>query len=217
MKKMLTVVTLAICGLLGFGLAEDNTKKPYVIQRGEEALEIIDMPKSTVSDPITNSFVYIDGEYIDLPYIVSVSNLAVCINGRIVTNYEPWVKKRESYPRRTGITPENVARSVDSEYQSLVNNLIKGVTFHFYKGGQLNSGMDDGSGALARMNLARKAIKGDNQAKQALIQEMRLENSLSTVHPDWIERLANNTKLEARATKILEAKREHERKEGKTP
>jgi len=42
---------------------------------------------------------------------------------------------------------------------------------------------------------------------------MRLENSLSTLHPEWIERLANNTSLETRATAIFEAKRERERQE----
>jgi len=33
------------------------------------------------------------------------------------------------------------------------------------------------------------------------------------IYPDWIERLANNTSLETRATAILEAKRERKRQE----
>jgi len=61
--------------------------------------------------------------------------------------------------------------------------------------------------------LARKAKNGDEQAKQMLIEEMGLENSLSHIRPDWIERLANNIKLEARATQLLEAKREREKQE----
>ena len=75
------------------------------------------------------------------------------------------------------------------------------------------SGMDDGSGALALIEMARKATQGDEQVKQQLIKSMGLENSLSHIHPDWIERLAANTNLETRATQILETKRERERLE----
>lgn len=76
-----------------------------------------------------------------------------------------------------------------------------------------NSGMDDGSGILELIKTARKAVHGDDHAKQEIIKEMRLENVSEKISFDWIERLANNTKLEARATKILEAKREREKKE----
>jgi len=54
--------------------------------------------------------------------------------------------------------------------------------------------MDDGSGALTRIKLAREAVKGDEQAKEKLIEGMRLNESLAYVHPDWIERLASNIK-----------------------
>jgi len=210
MKKM---VTCATCLCIGLNLLADDIKQPYLIQRDNEILVIVEMPKSTLSDPISNSFVYVNGEYIVSPYIVSVSNLAVCINGRVIWDYEPRVKKIEDYLGRVGTTPETVANVVDGHYQSLVRRLTRGGTFQYYWGGERSSGMDDGSGALKLIELAGKATKGDEQAKQTLIKEMRLENSLSHVHPDWIERLANNTNLETRATAILEEKRERERLE----
>ena len=72
---------------------------------------------------------------------------------------------------------------------------------------------DGDGGALALVEKARKAAQGDEQAQEELIKEMGLENHLSKLNPDWIERLANNTNLETRATKILEAKRLRERQE----
>ena len=39
------------------------------------------------------------------------------------------------------------------------------------------------------------------------------EMKKSELHPDWIERLANNKNLETRATAINEAKREREKQE----
>jgi len=208
------MTTLIMYGFTCLNLMADEIKQPYTILRGDATLVVSDTPKFKTSEPIPNSFVYIDGEYIHSPYIITVTNLAVCINGRVVTNYEPWVNTREFYlPGRIGITPESVAQSIDSECESLVQNLTRGGTFHFYKGGKRSSGMDDGSGALALIGLAQKATKGDEQAKQTLIETMGLKNSLSSLHPDWIKRLANNKNLETRATTILEEKREREKQE----
>ena len=141
----------------------------------------------------------------------------VCINGYVISDFESGVHNLEYYKRmsgrRIGGTPDTVARSMDYLCNSLVQSLTRGMVKEYYGGGERSSGMDDGSGALARIELARKAIKGDEQAKGKLIDGMRLNESLSHVHPDWIERLATNTKLETRATTILEAKREREKKE----
>ena len=213
MKKILIVTAFLNSVFIVFDINANELKQPYLIQRGDETLVVNDMPKFTVSSPISNSFVFINGEYIESPYIVSVSNLATCINGRMVTNFEPWVKKRESYWGRVGITPESVAESVDSSCETLVQSLSKGRTLVFYHGGKINSGMDDGSGALTLINLARKAKQGDEQAHKALINEIGSEKSSVKFPSDWIEKLANNTSLETRATKILEAKREREQKE----
>ena len=212
---MKTMATCAAVILFSLSLMAEEMTQPYLIQRGEEIIEVHNMPKFTASEPISNSFVYINGEYIPSPYIVSVTNLSIFINERLVQNYESSVRKRESYPpgTRTGHTPELIGRDVDFHCESLTMSLIRGRVLQFYRGGQSNSGMDDGSSALARIELARKATKGDEQAKQALIQQMNLKDSLSHVHPDWIERLATNTNLETRATVILEAKREREQRE----
>ena len=219
---MKTLAMCAICMLFGLCLTADEIKQPYIIQRGEEIIEVHNMPTFTESEPVNNSFVYVDGEYIAPPYIVSVSNLAVLINGVIIQNDEPKVRKRESYmgsiggmpTGRVGATPENVGRSLDRAAKSYVDGL-QGTVTHFANGGILRGSLlyDGDGGALALVEKARKAMQGDEQAKQALIGDMGLQNHQTILHPDWIERLATNTNLETRATAILEAKRERERQE----
>ena len=214
MKKMLTT---ALAGFITMNLLADEAKQPYIINWGEQIMEVHDMPAPMVSKPISNSFVYVDGEYVEPPYIVSISNLAVCINGRIVNNPEPWVRPREWYGigRRIGRTPENVGEDVTWTYEYYVRSLQKGTISHI-AGGFPRIGMaqsDGDGGGLGIVQMARKAMLGDEQAKQALIGSMGLVSSLEFVHPDWIERLANNTNLEIRATAIIEAKREKERLE----
>ena len=215
MKRILPVTTLIVCGFTSLNLMADEARKPYVIQRGEEVLVVTDMPKFTTSDPITNSFIYMNGEYIPSPYIVSVSNLMICINGIIINNYELGVHKREYYTGRIGPTPETVGRTVDRIAESYMRSLQSGTVSFYAHGGKQRSyaSYDGDGGALAFVEKARKAKQGDENARQELIAEMGLEDSLSKLRPDWVERLANNTNLETRATKILEAKRERERKE----
>ena len=217
MKKILTVATLTICGFTSLKVVADEAKQPYIIKHGDVIMEVHNMPAPLVSEPISNSFVYVDGEYLEPPYIVSISNLTVRINGRIVNNPEPFVKPRESYGigRRIGLTPEKVGESVTWTYEHYVRSLQEGTISHIAGGfPKLSFAQSDGDGrAMTIIENARKAMQGDEQAKQAFTKSMGLESSLEFVHPDWIERLANNTSLETRATAILEAKRERERQE----
>jgi hypothetical protein len=218
-KNMKKLITCVICGTIGLHCIADEVKQSYTIQRGEEMIVVNDVPTVKISEPISNSFVYIDGEYIEPPYIVSISNLSVRINGRIARNFEPYVKTREWYLaqpfKRVGITPEDVGETVTWTYEYYVRRLQKGMIAHIVGGGpRISADQRDGDGGgLGIVQAARKAMQGDEKAKQALIASMGLENSLAYVHPDWIERLANNTNLETRATVILEAKREKERQE----
>jgi hypothetical protein len=215
-KEMKTEVISVACFLtIAASVSRSENKPPYLIRRGHESLAVSNMPTFTVSEPITNSFVYIDGEYIEPPYVVSVSNLAVCINGRAVRDFEPWVSKREAYPRRVGITPETVGSSVDYTYESYVRRLSRGIVPKIVQGMEIkSSGLYDGDGgASAFIGKARKAAQGNEQARQELITEMGLEGAMQKIRPDWIQRLAGNTNLEARATRILEAKRQREQHE----
>jgi hypothetical protein len=210
-----TVATLAVCGFTCLNLAADDMKKPYVIRRGDDILVVSNMPTFTVSDPITNSFVYIDGEYVVPPYIVSVSNLAVCINGYVVQDCEPMVHARSHYSRRIGVTPESVGKSVDDSFESYTGMLRDG-TAVYLKNGSLRRGYairDGDGGALAHVERAKKAMQGNEIARAELINEMRLDGTLPKVRPDWIQRLAGNTNLEVRATRILEAKRQRDQHE----
>jgi hypothetical protein len=236
--------TLAMCGFTCLNLIAGEIRKPYVIQRGDETLVVSNMPAFTVSDPITNSFVYFSGEYISPPYSVSVSNLAVCLNGRVIRNYELGIKKTPvmsagglaartngymtvpaehgggtfpvTFSRRAGITTENVGESIDSSCRSWVKVLERGGVLKFFKeeGGYSRSGGgDDDGGGLAFVELARKAERGDEKARAELINAFKLGGSIPDFRPGWIQRLAGNTDLEARATRILEAKRQREQHE----
>ena len=308
MKTMRITATMAISGFICLNLLADETESEFLVQRGEKTFIVNSKPQHTVSEPIHNSFVYIAGEYIEPPYIVSVSNLAVCINHRVVNDFAsivfipsprpaiprerpvlsesinretsindehlrkyvqqmllflqgenkfdidqkaealisiyqslPNIKAVErdskvptclqltfqdgttigthfqSLPRKPAYNLNNVGMAVDRDYENWVQNLQAGeVIKFFHEGGGSRSSQrisDGDGGALAIVELARKAKSGEEHAKQQLIVTMGVKDSLSTLHPDWIERLANNTNLEVRATRILEVKRERERKE----
>jgi hypothetical protein len=66
------------------------------------------MPKFTASKPIANSSVYIDGEHIEPPYIVSASNLAVYINGRIVCDFTSRVWIPPYVPKTRPELPQEI-------------------------------------------------------------------------------------------------------------
>jgi hypothetical protein len=213
MKKK--AIMFAACAFFSLNLTAGDVKKTYVIRRGDDILEVSSTPTFARSEPVSNSFVYIDGEYLEPPYIVSVSNLAVLINGRIIQNYEPMVHRRDHYSRRVGITPESVGEAVDGLAESYVRRLMLGTVSHIVNGsmriGYATSGGDGGASVFVER--ARKAAQGNEQARQELVKEMGLENALLKIRPDWIQRLAGNTNLEARATRILEAKRQREQHE----
>ena len=214
MKKLLTTATLITTGFISVNLLADEAKQPYIIQREDGNLIVNNMPQQKTSEPITVGFVYISGEYIEPPYIVSVSNLAICINGRVIQNDEPLVRKREFYApfNRVGITPESVAEEVDSSYESWVGYFQKGSVTKFAReggGSYACIGNRNGDGeALSYIELAKKAKQGDEKAREELTRAFTLGGMFTLdFHPDWVERLATNTNLEARATAILEAKK----------
>jgi hypothetical protein len=144
----------------------------------------------------------------------------VLVNGVMVRNHEPLVHSHEYIQSQMGmgrrvsmINPETVGKYVDDSAERFARSLQMGSVEHILGGyPQKGSALGNGDGgALALVEMARKATKGDEQAKQKLKEAMHLENAM--LRPDWIERLANNTNLETRATVIIEAKREKERQE----
>lgn len=229
--------TIVILSILGFvftpSLFSEDVRKPYGFYQKGELLIVSNIPVFTASAPITNGFLYVDGEYISAPYVVSVSNLAVCVNGRVLCDYSTLIRKKKASPvgyvtsqsepsviktvgvRQGGITLDNVGKHIDSASKALTNALCIGSAKFYVNGFPCRSYLahEGDGGAATLIEKARKARNGDEQAKRELIEEMGLENSLSKVRPDWIQRLANNTNLEIRATRILEAKRLKEQKE----
>ena len=309
MTTMRTATTAAISGFICLNLLADDVENKFFIQRGEKIYTVNNIPKHTVSEPIHKSFVYIAGEYIEPPYIVSVSNLAVCINNRVVNDFASIVfipspplvipKERpvlpeginnkthiddehlrkyvqqmflflqgenkfdidqkaealisiyqslpniktverdlkdpaclqltfqngtttgthfQSFSRKPVYNLNNVGMAVDREYKKWVEDLQAGeVIRFFYEGGGSRSSQriyDGDGGALMYVELAKKAQQGDEKARGELINAFKLGTSMPDhFNPNWIEQLANNTKLETRATAILETKRERERQD----
>ena len=124
MTTMRTAATTAISGLICFNLMADEVENNFFVRRGDKTFIVNNTPQHTVSEPINNSFVYIAGEYVEPPYIVSVSNLAVCINGRIINDFAPIVhipSPRPAIPQERPIMP----KSINSETSINDENLRK--------------------------------------------------------------------------------------------
>lgn len=54
----------------------------------------------TTSSPISNGFVFIEGQYVGAPYVVSRKNLTICINDKIIADYAPLIKGMSSAPKK---------------------------------------------------------------------------------------------------------------------
>jgi hypothetical protein len=66
MRTAKTGAMLAMCGFIGLGLPAETAWRPYTIRRGDEIMAVSNMPQFTVSEPVTNSFVYVVGVRVSL-------------------------------------------------------------------------------------------------------------------------------------------------------
>ena len=129
MTTMRTAATAAISGFICFNLLADENENKCFVQRGDKTFIVNNTPQHTTSEPVHNSFVYIAGEYVEPPYIVSVSNLAVCINGRIVNDYASDVfipSPRPVIPKERPVLPEEINKDTDmynESYRSYIRQM----------------------------------------------------------------------------------------------
>ena len=124
MTTMRTAATTAISGFICFNLMADENENKCFVQRGDKTFIVNNTPQHTVSEPIHNSFVYIAGEYVEPPYIVSVSNLAVCINGRIVNDYASDVfipSPRPVIPQERPVLPNEISKETDNNDERILS------------------------------------------------------------------------------------------------
>ena len=47
----------------------------------------VDEPAFTNSQPISSGFVFVEGQYVESPYVVSLVGLKICINNRVIADY----------------------------------------------------------------------------------------------------------------------------------
>lgn len=76
---------------------------------------------------ITNGFVFIDGKYIDPPYIVSRRGTGICINGHLVEQPCPWPIPEKSIPvvplTEDPKMPESITRNTSQYDKELIKYL----------------------------------------------------------------------------------------------
>ena len=127
MKKLLT--TLAIYGFTCLNFMANEVKKSFIIQKDGKSFEVTNLPVFTKSEPITNSFVYIDGEYVEPPYIISTSNLVVYINERIIRNFVPDVLLPAFYTKTRPELPKDLNEET-SMYDERFNFYLWGTCYY---------------------------------------------------------------------------------------
>jgi len=63
----------------------------------------------TTSQPISNGFVFVEGQYVEAPYVVSRKDLAIYINDRLIANYAPLVKELPVPEKDRPVYPSNIS------------------------------------------------------------------------------------------------------------
>jgi hypothetical protein len=83
-------------------------------------------PYFTQSEPITNGFLFVEGEYIELPYIVSKKDRAVCVNGKVLFDYAPMLREPPVTPRDRPALPVTVnsnSKLFDSDLKKYLRDM----------------------------------------------------------------------------------------------
>ncbi len=87
MKKILIISLFLYLGFFFGGQCLGASKKD-------------DVSAFTTSHPISNGFVFIEGQYIEAPYVVSRKGLTACVNDRVIADYAPLIKGMLSVPKK---------------------------------------------------------------------------------------------------------------------
>ena len=80
---------------------------------GQENLDVTGTVFTT-SSPISNGFVFVEGQYLDAPYVVSRKGLSIFINETLIQDYSLLKLKELPPPERTRpIFPSNISTNAD--------------------------------------------------------------------------------------------------------
>ena len=79
----------------------------------------------TASQPISNGFVFVEGQYVEAPYVVSRKDLAIYINDRLIADYAPLVKDLPELDETQPALPSDVSTNANPEDPLLGNYLYR--------------------------------------------------------------------------------------------
>lgn len=88
MKRKHTHLLFTPAALLCFCFLSANPCQGADDKGSQTAVDVF-----TTSQPISNGFVFVEGHYVEAPYVVSRKNLAIYINDQLISDYTPLVKE----------------------------------------------------------------------------------------------------------------------------
>lgn len=79
----------------------------------------------TSSQPISNGFVFVEGQYVEAPYVVSRKDLAIYINDRLIANYAPLVKEIPKPESELPSLPTNITVNSTPYDKDVVDYMVR--------------------------------------------------------------------------------------------
>lgn len=81
------------------------------------------------SQPISNGFVFVEGQYIEAPYVVSRKDLAIYINDKLIANYAPLVSKVPRPENKLPSLPIDITTNSTPYDKNVVDYLVQARTY----------------------------------------------------------------------------------------
>lgn len=83
----------------------------------------------TASQPISNGFVFVEGQYVEAPYVVSRKNLEIYINDRLIADYAPLVKEVPKPEKERPVVPSDITAQSTPYDKNVVNYVVRMQTY----------------------------------------------------------------------------------------
>jgi hypothetical protein len=93
----------------------------------------------TEGKPITNGFVFVDGKYVEPPYIVTRQGNGLLINGHLIEEPCPWPIPEISKPRESTTdpkTPVSIGRDTSKYNKDLINYIGEKIAYLKHRYGE---------------------------------------------------------------------------------
>ncbi|MBU0716505.1 MAG: hypothetical protein KJ964_14205 [Verrucomicrobia bacterium] len=83
----------------------------------------------TTSQPISNGFVFVEGQYVEAPYVVSRKDMAIYINDQLIANYAPLVKEIPKPENELPSLPANITVNSTPYDKNVVDYMVRVRTY----------------------------------------------------------------------------------------